>query len=108
MVSVGMDREDVRVYHFTDGSNLPGILDSGCVHCKSNLPPDAQKTDISRYDIQARRRRTRGTCGPGGVLHDYIPFYFETRSPMMSKISKGGVEGCSSDTGRLVYLVSSL
>lgn len=103
-----MDREDVRVYHFTDASNLPGILDSGYVHCKSSLPSGVHKTDISRYDIQATRRRTRVTCGPGGVLHDYVPFYFATHSPMMSKISKGGVEGCSSDTGRLVYLTSSL
>ena len=41
-------------------------------------------------------------------MHDYVPFYFATRSPMMYVISRGGVEGCSSNTKRLVYLVSDL
>lgn len=100
--------ESPRIYHFTDAANLPAILESGCVYCKSRLPAGVQTVDISHYDVQARRQVKSVGCGPGGVLHDYVPFYFATRSPMMFVISKGGVEGCSSNTKRLVYLVSDL
>lgn len=41
-------------------------------------------------------------------MHDYVPFLFAPRSPMMFLISKGGVEGRSSDTTSLVYVVSSV
>lgn len=99
---------EILLYHFTDATNLPGILESGQIYCKSRLAAGAQETDISHYDIQQVRQRKKVLCGPGGVLHDYVPFYFATRSPMMSSISKGNVENCSRNTKRLVYLVSSL
>lgn len=98
----------VPIYHFTDKANFPGILEVGGVHCKSWLPTRLQAKDISHYDIQQRRQTKRVGCGPGGFLHDYVPFYFAPSSPMMYAISKGNVEGCSSDTKRLVYLVSSV
>ena len=41
-------------------------------------------------------------------MHDYVPFYFAPRSPMMYVISKGGVEGYDSNTTPLIYLVSSV
>ncbi|MGB3683119.1 MAG: DUF4433 domain-containing protein [Rubrobacteraceae bacterium] len=76
-------------------------------YCKSRLS-GAQKIDISHYDIQQVRQRKKVQCGPGGVLHDYVPFYLAPSSPMMFAISKGNVEKCSSNTERLVYFVSSL
>lgn len=102
------EEDDTFVYHFTDAANLPKILSSGHIYCKSRLPSNSQRVDISHYDVQRRRRSKPVNCGPGGVLHDYVPFCFAYRSPMMYAISKGNVEGCSSDTRRLVYLVSSL
>ncbi len=100
--------DPTRIYHFTDAKNLPGILRSGCLYCKTQLPPECQQVDASHYDIQERRAVKTVRCGPGGVLHDYVPLYFATQSPMMFSISRGNVEGCSSNTGRLVYLVSSV
>lgn len=100
--------ENILIYHFTDAANLPGILETGHVYCKSGLSAGAQKTDISHYDLQQRRQKKKVLCGPGGVLHDYVPFYFAPHSPMMSAISNGRVEKCSRDTKRLVYLVTSL
>lgn len=47
------------------------------------------------------------SCGPGGTVGEYVPFYFAPRSPMLFRIQRGGVEGVSSDPARLVYVVSS-
>jgi hypothetical protein len=46
-------------------------------------------------------------CGPGGMVGDYVPFYYAPRSPMLSSIESGNVEGASSDQRRLVYFVGS-
>ncbi len=99
---------DILIYHFTDATNIPGILEAGHIYCKSRLSAGTHKIDISHYDIQQRRQKKKVRCGPGGVLHDYVPFYFATRSPMMYAISRGNVEKCYSDTKRLIYFVTSL
>jgi len=44
---------------------------------------------------------------PGGVIHDYVPFYFAPRSPMLYAISCGGVAGYSDGQKPIVHLVSS-
>ena len=48
------------------------------------------------------------TCGPGGVLHDYTPFYFGYRSPMMLKISSGDVPSYDGTQKEMVYLVTDV
>lgn len=54
------------------------------------------------------RRQCRVPCGPGGVVADYVPFYFAARSPMMYKIAMGGVPSFTGDHRDLVYLVSDV
>jgi hypothetical protein len=41
------------------------------------------------------------------MVGDYVPLYFEPRSPMSFRIQHGGVDGVSPDPDRIVYLVSS-
>jgi hypothetical protein len=45
-------------------------------------------------------------CGPRGVIHDYVPFYFGPRSPMLFQLHTGRVEGFAEKQGRVVYLVA--
>lgn len=97
-----------RIFHFTHVGNLPEILESGCIFCQSRLPEGRRSVDISYYDIQERRKRKLVKCGPGGNLHDYVPLYFAPRSPMMYRISRGGLEGYEGGTAPLVYFVSSV
>ena len=44
--------------------------------------------DMANQEIQARREGTRIPVGMGGYLHDYVPFYFAPRSPMLYYLKK--------------------
>lgn len=101
-------RTRTPIHHFTHAKNLPAILDSGRLHCKARLPDSDELVNVSHDSVQEKRRDKRVGCGPGGILHDCVPFYFAPRSPMMYVISKGGVEGYDSNTTPLIYLVSSV
>lgn len=93
-----------RIYHFTDIDNLAGILEAGALHCHRDAPT---AVEVGKADIKASRRNRQVRCGPGGMVCDYVPFYFAPRSPMMYTIKGGNVEGVSMDLSRLIYLISS-
>jgi len=44
----------------------------------------------------------------GGVLADYVPFYFCNRSPMLGAVHKKLVPGCTVGQREIVYLVGSV
>jgi len=70
-----------------------------------------QKTnylDIAHENIQDRRARTEVPCGVGGYLHDYVPFYFAPRSPMLYAIHKQNVDGYSGGQKPIIHLVSQI
>lgn len=96
----------IRIYHFTHLDNLASILQGGAL-LSNNLHPN-RSVNVSYNDIQRRRQHTRIPCGPSGTLHDYVPFYFAPRSPMLFTITQGNVEGFQGDPGELVYLVGRL
>lgn len=64
-------------------------------------------TTIAHEGIQDRRSVTLVPCGPGGSLHDYVPFYFAPRSPMLCAISYGRVPSCPNPAD-VVHLVSTV
>lgn len=43
----------------------------------------------------------------GGVLHDYVPFYFGFRSPMLYTINRGNVPGCPEGQTPILHLVTT-
>lgn len=92
------------LYHFTDIDNLSAILACGALRCHRNAPTTV---DVGNPEIKANRMRRQVRCGLGGMVGDYVPFYFAPRSPMMYVISKGKVDGVSTDLSRLIYFVST-
>lgn len=51
-------------------------------------------------------RRTRTIDRPGGVVANYVPFYFAPRSPMMNSIHHGNVATYQLSQAGLVWLVN--
>ena len=94
------------VAHFTHVDNLAGIVTDGLVcdaHSAGHLVTEAGEPRIKR-----RRKRRTVTVGPGGVVADYVPFYFAPRSPMMSSIHHRSVATFTGDEHDLVYLVTTV
>jgi len=58
-------------------------------------------------EVQSARAAVQIPCGPQGVIHDYVPFYFGYHSPMMFKLKTGQVVGYSDGQEPLIYLVST-
>lgn len=94
------------VFHFTPIENLDEILKAGGIVCNNRC--ETQQVSGAHQHIQDRRARKQVPCGPGGNLHDYVPFYFCPRSPMVYAIQGGRVASYSKGQGELVYLVLKL
>ncbi|OOX29516.1 hypothetical protein BJL85_15760 [Vibrio parahaemolyticus] len=75
-------------YHFTHIDNLPSIIESGLLSTNEKQKNGIEHTDVANSSIQERRSKMIVTCGPGGVVHDYVPFYFAKRTPMLLNIVK--------------------
>ena len=79
------------LYHFTHVSNLAAIAAHG-IFCDSNIDESHRlTTDVGQQGIKAGRRLRQVPIVPGGVVADYVPFYFAARSPMLGSIHTGRV-----------------
>lgn len=96
------------IFHITHIDNLPSILEAG------GLLSDATRrsgkfaaTNIGHLHIKGRRMRRSVPVAPGGVLGDYVPFNFCSRSVMLCAVWRrhGDYQGGEDD---VVHLVSSV
>ena len=97
-----------RLSHITSIRNLSVLLQCGELRSKNQQQiTQASYTYIAYKHIQDRRAAKTVPCGPGGTLHDYVPFYFAARSPMLYAIHKGYVEGYEAGQASILHLVTS-
>jgi hypothetical protein len=70
----------------------------GAAFCTALLPTDSaiepKKKEMGYHNIayqgaQGKRATKLVARPPMGVIHDYVPFYFAPRSPMLFTIDKG-------------------
>ena len=54
------------------------------------------------------RESTLVPLTPYGCLHDYVPFYFAPRSPMLYAIHRNNVDGYTGGQKLIIHLVSSV
>lgn len=108
MTPTSMSQSDTWLYHITPLANLSSILTAGELRAKRALDQeDRGYTSIAHQTIQQQREHTRVPCGPGGVLHDYVPFYFGPRAPMLYSIANGHVEGYAQGQEEILHLVTT-
>ena len=99
----------LRVFHLTHGKNLAGIIEAGELRCKADLDQQrARYQNIAYPRIQTRRASVAVTCGPAGVIHDYVPFYFCPRSPMLFAHHRRQIETHSEGQRPLIHLATTV
>lgn len=99
----------LRIFHITAIPNLGSIAKSKMLHSNGVL----QKKKLAHENIayqgaQGTRATKLVAKPPGGVVHDYVPFYFAPRSPMLMTIDKGNVEGCPYRQQHIAHLQTTV
>lgn len=94
--------------HFTHVQHLRTVVERGLLSGTVAQAVGVLQVEVGRQDIKQRRRTTPVPLPPGGVVADYVPFYFAPRSPMMFVIDRGNVPTYQSGCDDLVYLVTTL
>lgn len=94
----------VRLFHITAIDNLAAIFQQGALVSKTR----GEALQIGYHNIaHAGAQGTRASRAvvdpPGGSIHDYVPFYFAPRSPMLSAIDHGQVAGCHYGQADIVH-----
>ena len=85
----------VRLFHITAIVNLPAIANAGQLLAKNAVAAAGLRySNIAYQGAQSARARRPVPTPPGGLVHDYVPFYFTPRSPMLKAIDSGRVAGC--------------
>ncbi len=96
------------VFHFTHIENLATIVRDG-LRCDSAIQATGLLLqEVGNRDIKSMRRDREVPVSPGGVVADYVPFYFATRSPMMHAIHMGNVPSYLNGCDDIVYLCSTV
>ena len=101
--------EHIPLFHFTALKNLSSILQAGGLKSKNRLKKEAvQSVNIAYNHIQERRAKTR-VPQTGLSLHEYVPFMFAPRSPMLYAIINGKVlEAEETNQNEIIYFVNPI
>ncbi len=102
-----LNLEKALIWRIVHRDNLPWILRNG-LHSKNSLTQDPRYVVIGNTDLIDRRSHRAVPVAPGGVLSDYVPFYFTPFSPMLYNIymGRGGVPRRANE--EICILVSSI
>lgn len=94
----------VRIFHITAIDNLPMICQHEALWSKAKSTGlGITYNNIAHKGAQSTRANKEVINPPGGSIHDYVPFYFAPRSPMLSAIHNGRVEGCKYSQTDIIY-----
>ena len=96
------------IYRLVHVGNLGILLRRRGLHSANHTPKDGEVyRTIHREDVQGKRRTVDVPRGPRGTIHDYVPFYFGYRSPMLLQLKTGQVTGYSEGQEPLIYLATT-
>lgn len=99
----------IRLFHITAIANLPDIFANGTLLSKSVVATKKiNYANIAHQGAQGARAGKQAPNPPGGSIHDYVPFYFAPRSPMLSAINNGRVTGCDLRQTDIVHFETTI
>lgn len=107
MIYKNLNPEKALIWRIIHRDNLPWVLAHG-LQCGNSALRAPNWVSIGNSELIDKRARHVVPMPPGGLLNDYVPFYFTPFSVMMRNIrsGRGGVQQRSND--EIVILVSSL
>ena len=101
--------DPVRLFHITAIVNLPNICAAGALLSKNaGASAGIAYQNIAHAGAQGSRSIKAVPIPPGGVVHDYVPFYFAPRSPMLFAVNDGKVAGCDWRQQDIVYFETTV
>jgi hypothetical protein len=101
--------QPTRLFHITALANLPAISAAGYLLSKnSGAAAGINYQNIAHAGAQGARAVRQVPYPPGGSVHDYVPFYFAPRSPMLLAINGGRVAGCPLRQGDIVHFETTV
>jgi len=99
----------VRLFHITAFANLPDICVAGSLLSKNaGASAGIAYQNIAHVGAQGARSIKAVPNPPGGMVHDYVPFYFAPRSPMLFAVNGGKVAGCDWRQQDIVYFETTV
>jgi len=97
------------IYRIIHIDNLDVYLRRGRMHAPNHTSDDGLVyRTIHDEEVQTGRREVSIHCGPGGTVHDYVPFYLGPRSPMLYRLHTGYRVSYNEGQAPLIYLVSTV
>jgi hypothetical protein len=83
-----LNPERALIFWIIHRTNLPWVLQHG-LHCGNSAKRSDRWVSIGNQELINKRALWPVGVAPGGVLNDYVPFYFTPFSPMMLNIKTG-------------------
>ncbi len=101
--------DPVRLFHITAIDNLAAICQRGALISKNAGSFDGiNYQNIAHAGAQTARATKLAPNPPGGNIHDFVPFYFAPRSPMLYAIHNGAVNGCAYTQDDILHLETTV
>jgi hypothetical protein len=99
----------VRLFHITAIANLPDIFANGELLSKNSVAANGiGYENIAHQGAQEARAVKLVPNPPSGNVHDFVPFYFAPRSPMLFAINGGRVQGCNLRQADIVHFETTV
>jgi hypothetical protein len=107
VIYTSLNPEKALIWRIIHRDNLEWVLDNG-IHCGTSLVRSPQWVSIGNAELIDKRANHAVPHPPGGVLNDYVPFYFTPFSIMLANIKSGRNGIVQRPNSEIVILVSSL
>ncbi len=100
--------DNAFLFRIAHVANVAEVLARGGLYSRNAAQADPNYVSIGSAELIDKRARREVPVSPGGVLNDYVPFYFTPRSIMMLNIVTGYGGVTKRAPSDLVLFTSSL